>query len=326
MYKSFYFHSSYFFFFFNDTATTEIYTLSLHDALPIFRDQHFVQLLSRTNPDILHLASGSDGLCQVQQSHAGNLGNKNLAAVHLLHAADHKLHALFQRQPESSHSRIGDRDLPAPALFEKNRDHAAPAAHYVTVTRTAEARIFRARVSVGLHKHFFRAQLGGAVQIDRIHRLVGTERHNAAHALINGRINHVAAADDIGLDRFEWVVLASRHLLERRRVHDHRHARERPLQPLHVAHVSNEIPHAGMIEARRSHLMLLQLVPAEDHQSLRLVIAQHDLHKLLPERSCSTRYQYRFLRPIDHSCSLETSSAELRAKERGRRIRASLQR
>src|SRR2546430_17707442 len=26
------------FFFFNDTATTEIYTLSLHDALPIFAD------------------------------------------------------------------------------------------------------------------------------------------------------------------------------------------------------------------------------------------------------------------------------------------------
>src|SRR5256885_5652963 len=28
-----------FFFFFNDTATTEIYTLSLHDALPIYFDQ-----------------------------------------------------------------------------------------------------------------------------------------------------------------------------------------------------------------------------------------------------------------------------------------------
>src|SRR5256885_3370759 len=28
-------HHSSFFFFFNDTATTEIYTLSLHDALPI---------------------------------------------------------------------------------------------------------------------------------------------------------------------------------------------------------------------------------------------------------------------------------------------------
>src|SRR5256885_6884739 len=29
------FPPSFFFFFFNDTATTEIYTLSLHDALPI---------------------------------------------------------------------------------------------------------------------------------------------------------------------------------------------------------------------------------------------------------------------------------------------------
>src|SRR2546421_6917256 len=31
-------HPASFFFFFNDTATTEIYTLSLHDALPIFSD------------------------------------------------------------------------------------------------------------------------------------------------------------------------------------------------------------------------------------------------------------------------------------------------
>jgi len=34
------------FFFFNDTATTEIYTLSLHDALPIYSSR--VQLCSRT--------------------------------------------------------------------------------------------------------------------------------------------------------------------------------------------------------------------------------------------------------------------------------------
>src|SRR5256885_14076467 len=46
---------SFFFFFFNDTATTEIYTLSLHDALPIFlhveerpdarEDREFAQLV-----------------------------------------------------------------------------------------------------------------------------------------------------------------------------------------------------------------------------------------------------------------------------------------
>src|SRR5438034_10529196 len=38
--------SSFFFFFFNDTATTEIYTLSLHDALPIY-PRHLDRLLDR---------------------------------------------------------------------------------------------------------------------------------------------------------------------------------------------------------------------------------------------------------------------------------------
>src|SRR5215211_9158306 len=37
---------SFFFFFFNDTATTEIYTLSLHDALPILHR-------SRRRPDLV---------------------------------------------------------------------------------------------------------------------------------------------------------------------------------------------------------------------------------------------------------------------------------
>src|SRR2546426_11253263 len=40
-------HSPFLFFFFNDTATTEIYTLSLHDALPISRDGNYVLLYDR---------------------------------------------------------------------------------------------------------------------------------------------------------------------------------------------------------------------------------------------------------------------------------------
>src|SRR2546426_12159626 len=36
----------YFFFFFNDTATTEIYTLSLHDALPIWETRCKNELLT----------------------------------------------------------------------------------------------------------------------------------------------------------------------------------------------------------------------------------------------------------------------------------------
>src|SRR5438132_13961343 len=39
-----------FLFFFNDTATTEIYTLSLHDALPIFRRK-------RSSPNVFEMAA-----------------------------------------------------------------------------------------------------------------------------------------------------------------------------------------------------------------------------------------------------------------------------
>src|SRR5947207_13824780 len=54
----------FFFFFFNDTATTEIYTLSLHDALPISCRQH-----SRTGRRALGLRRGcrwSDGECRTR--------------------------------------------------------------------------------------------------------------------------------------------------------------------------------------------------------------------------------------------------------------------
>src|SRR3712207_8880397 len=40
-----------FFFFFNDTATTEIYTLSLHDALPISTQTFFVFRRRKCKPD-----------------------------------------------------------------------------------------------------------------------------------------------------------------------------------------------------------------------------------------------------------------------------------
>src|SRR5260370_947704 len=39
------------FFFFNDTAPTEIYTLSLHDALPIYLRGHTAQPLQRHHPE-----------------------------------------------------------------------------------------------------------------------------------------------------------------------------------------------------------------------------------------------------------------------------------
>src|SRR3712207_7166707 len=50
----------YVFFFFNDTATTEIYTLSLHDALPIYvLESAPLQLVPVANPGIDERLSGA---------------------------------------------------------------------------------------------------------------------------------------------------------------------------------------------------------------------------------------------------------------------------
>src|SRR5256885_6186007 len=44
---------SLFFFFFNDTATTEIYTLSLHDALPILNNKTTIDVIDRNTGNCL---------------------------------------------------------------------------------------------------------------------------------------------------------------------------------------------------------------------------------------------------------------------------------
>src|SRR5256886_5697689 len=51
----------FFFFFFNDTATTEIYTLSLHDALPISLGWRDVRLVRGDLDDAAALAEGCAG-------------------------------------------------------------------------------------------------------------------------------------------------------------------------------------------------------------------------------------------------------------------------
>src|SRR2546427_7737335 len=51
----FYLLCFYLFFFFNDTATTEIYTLSLHDALPISKGKGQIHVAFYSNEDLARL-------------------------------------------------------------------------------------------------------------------------------------------------------------------------------------------------------------------------------------------------------------------------------
>src|SRR3989441_9759666 len=65
-------YSCYFFFFFNDTATTEIYTLSLHDALPISAVRAFSSATASTFFQSRATISAF-GLCLRSEEHTSEL-------------------------------------------------------------------------------------------------------------------------------------------------------------------------------------------------------------------------------------------------------------
>ena len=60
----------FFIFFFNDTATTEIYTLSLHDALPIYVSAYRTCNIQkeRVNPDYFFQKAGDKMMSTVNNS------------------------------------------------------------------------------------------------------------------------------------------------------------------------------------------------------------------------------------------------------------------
>src|SRR5437867_11476024 len=63
----------FFFFFFNDTATTEIYTLSLHDALPIFTSLKWLETNNLFNNLIQRNQSAAFSSGKVRPNHETNI-------------------------------------------------------------------------------------------------------------------------------------------------------------------------------------------------------------------------------------------------------------
>src|SRR5436190_20221411 len=69
--------SCFYFFFFNDTATTEIYTLSLHDALPIYLGNLFLIVQLHFSKLFLILKSG------VNHTSRGSISTSTLPSIKL---------------------------------------------------------------------------------------------------------------------------------------------------------------------------------------------------------------------------------------------------
>src|SRR2546425_5682046 len=87
-----------FFFFFNDTATTEIYTLSLHDALPIWglRDVRYAEQA----PSLREMLLLHDGAMARSEEHTSELQSLAYLVCRLL--LEKKNHISSRSKPRDS--------------------------------------------------------------------------------------------------------------------------------------------------------------------------------------------------------------------------------
>src|SRR5260221_10151022 len=110
--------TSFFFFFFNDTATTEIYTLSLHDALPISENARSSAISMRRSPGRCSCARLSIAL---QNRACATFWNNNLEFSLRSLAATHDCRSKRLRSEEHTSELQSHSDLVCRLLLEKKK-------------------------------------------------------------------------------------------------------------------------------------------------------------------------------------------------------------
>src|SRR5256885_11773945 len=94
-----------FFFFFNDTATTEIYTLSLHDALPISQLQALRGGDLGTEDEELERLRAADQPRQRSEEHTSELQSPCNLVCRLLLEKKKKMYSLYMLTTNPTRSR-----------------------------------------------------------------------------------------------------------------------------------------------------------------------------------------------------------------------------
>src|SRR6185312_4943789 len=121
-------------------------------------------IVSRTH-DLVQLFAGADandfvsqlrchGPGQVGYAHRGNLRHEDLAAMHALEISKHKIHALLQGNPETSHAVISNRQMIiAPSNhFLEERHLRTPRPYDIAVAHRTECGLMASRHVIGRYK------------------------------------------------------------------------------------------------------------------------------------------------------------------------------
>ena len=261
----------------------------------VSRAHHLVQLLPRADADNFLGQLGGHGAGEIRNAHRRDLRNEHFPPLHAGEVGQHELDPLLQGEPETGHLGMGNGQAAGPFLDQaiKEGHHRAPGADHVAITYHGENGGVFARHIIGGDEQLVGAEFGGAIQVDRIGRLVGGEGDHLLDPVVESRLDDVFRTMDVGLDALHGVVFGGRHLLEGGGMHHEVHAVHGHVQALGIPYVTDEIAHAGVIETLL-HLELLEFITGVDDQSARRVEGEDSLDELLAKGAGSPGDQDRF--------------------------------
>ena len=231
-------------------------------------DQQLVQLLA--GPDADDLAArhaGRDRLGEVDDAHRRDLRDEDLAALHAARGASStRSTACVERDPEAGHALVGDRERARSRACSRNTGRRCRGCRRRCRSARTRSAVWRvAGVGVALHEDLLGAELGRAVEVDRVDGLVGRERDDRGDAVRRSRRRRRAGR------RGRWSAPPRTGCTRRpapasspRRARRCRRPRRRASSAVAVAHVADEVAEPGSSPKRAAHLRLLQLVAAED--------------------------------------------------------------
>ena len=239
------------------------------------RDEGLVELLAVPGADDLHLRLAVlrvdlgvyllQRLRQRGQGRRRGLLHEQVAVVAVLERVYDQVDGVVERHHEARHVGVGYSDGPALGhLLHPQRDDGAAAGHHVAVARAADGRGgVLAELAPLRYRHLLHQGLRDAHRVDGVRRLVGREHHHVLHPVLDGGLQHVLRAQDVGARRLQREELARGHLLQRRSGEHVVHAVHRDVDRVLVAHVADVELHLRVLQ-RVPHVVLLLLVARED--------------------------------------------------------------
>ena len=222
-----------------------------------------------------------NSLGQIADGGSVGLLNEQITGVAMLEGEHNKIHSLVQIHQETSHVGVGDGDGVARLdLVDEQGDDAAAGAHDVAVTGAADggAAALGCHTGVGVDDVLHHS-LGDAHGIDGISCLVGGQADNTLHTCVNGGVEDVIGADDVGLNGLHGEELAGGDLLQGSGVEDVVHAGHGVLDGLGVADIADiELDLLGGLRVPGlelvAHIVLLLFVPGEDADLLQVRVQE----------------------------------------------------